>query len=99
MRVGSGPAADSSVWLSSLVRKSTSEAAASLFAQASVTEKPWNPDQPVRTPAAPFGAGATPTLPLAFDAAGSLKKPDQPGQSRFSAMVPEAKPLPRSSHR
>src|SRR5690606_1520830 len=98
-RVGSGPAEDSSFWLSSLVSHQTSEAAASLLAQFSVTEKPWCPDQPVRLPLDPFGGAFTPTLPATLEVFGSLKKPAQPGQSRLIAIVPEAKPWPRSSHR
>src|SRR3954447_1209053 len=99
VRVGSGPAAASIFWLSSLVRNQTREAAASLLAQFSVTEKPWWPDHPVRLPEEPFGCTLTPTLPATFDDFGSLKKPAQPGQSRLMAMLPDAKPWPRSSQR
>src|SRR5271165_7179514 len=99
VRVGSEPFPASIFWLSSLVSHQTSEAAASLWSQASVTEKPWAPDQPLCLPDEPAGCTTIPTLPAAFDDFGSLKKVAQPGQSRSSAIVPDANPCPRSSQR
>src|ERR1700756_2424071 len=91
-RVGKEPFAASIFWLSSLVSQRMSDAAASLCWQASVTEKPCVPDQPVCLPEEPAGCTMIPTLPAAFEDFGSLKNVAQPGQSRSSATVPDAKP-------
>ena len=73
VRVGSEPLPASIFWLSSLVSHQTSEAAASLWSQASVTERPCAPDHPVCLPDEPAGCTTTPTLPAAFEDLGSLK--------------------------
>src|SRR5579863_1410441 len=98
-RVGNEPFPASIFWLSSLVSQRIREAAASLCWHASVTEKPCVPDHPVCLPEEPAGWTIIPTLPAAFEDFGSLKNVAQPGQSRSSAIVPEAKPWPRSSQR
>src|SRR6202522_2877713 len=99
VRVGSEPFGASIFWLSALVSHQISDAAASLCVQACVTEKPWLPDQPACWPEAPLCCTTTPTLFATFDDFGSLKKVAHPGQSRSSAIVPEAMPWPRSSQR
>src|SRR5271165_2203970 len=99
VRVGREPFPASIFWLSSFVSHQTSDAAASLWSQAAVTEKPWLPDHPLCLPEEPAGCTMMPTLPAALDDFGSLKNVAQPGQSRSRAIVPDAKPWPRSSQR
>src|SRR6218665_840763 len=97
MRVGIMPLRASIIWASRLVRAMTKLAAAFGLSQALVSEKQCDGAQRVRFPEEPLGARAMPTLPAILEFLGSLKKPAQPPQSRFSEILPLAKPWPRSS--
>src|SRR5271165_6553581 len=99
VRVGREPFPASIFWLSSFVSHQTSDAAASLWSQAAVTEKPWLPDHPLCLPEEPAGCTMMPTLPARLGRlriiekrcpAGPVEvKGDRSGRKALAEIVPK----------